>query len=132
MNIIMACIIGVLGGQLFNIPIRLHGKNLVQKTINIARGCVGIIVAVAFLAGSALGMQVSTIACVGLLIGWVGHIIEDLFNSKGCPILFPLTKKHFSIPILDCVKTRHWSEYVWLFIWIGVWVAWALLAVVGR
>lgn len=132
MNIIMAIFVGFLGGQLFNVPIRLHGKGTIERVIAIARGCVGLIVAIVLYAGSYFGMQTSTIALLGLCIGWCGHIFEDMFNEKGCPILWPFWKKRIAIPLLCFVKTRHWTEQLWLFIWIGVWTAWALLATVGR
>lgn len=57
---------------------------------------------------------------LGLLVGWVVHIIADAFNKKGVPILWPLTSKKFHIAT---VLTGSWQEAVFLVFWIGVNVA---------
>lgn len=65
----------------------------------------------------------------GLGFGWLLHIIEDLFNTKGCPLLWPLSKKRTSIPVVGIIKTRHWSEYLFMLLWLGgcgLWVYWSL------
>lgn len=33
----------------------------------------------------------------GFDLGWIMHIIADLFNGKGCPILMPLSKSKISV-----------------------------------
>lgn len=52
----------------------------------------------------------------GLLFGWVLHIFADMFNKKGVPLLYPFTRSHFHIA---SVKTAHWSEGVWLMMYIA-------------
>lgn len=67
----------------------------------------------------------------GIFVGWTLHIFEDLFNSKGCPILWPLAKGHVHIPVIGVIKTRHWTEYVFLLAWLGGCGVWAFLTLVG-
>lgn len=54
----------------------------------------------------------------GLGIGWLLHIIEDMFNSKGCPILYPLFKNRISIMKLHINNPIHNICFVvgWTFI----------------
>lgn len=46
----------------------------------------------------------------GFTVGWIMHIFADLFNGKGCPILWPLMKH--KIHILDLPST---GFVPWLF-----------------
>jgi len=34
---------------------------------------------------------------LGTVIGWLSHIVIDSFNSKGCELFWPLSKKNFPI-----------------------------------
>lgn len=67
----------------------------------------------------------STIASIpfGLCLGWVMHIIADMFNSKGVPLFWPLSKSKIHIA---SVKTRSWQEYMFAFIVIGGILLWTL------
>lgn len=47
----------------------------------------------------------------GLIFGWTMHIFADLFNRKGVPIFWPITKHHFHIAT---VTTGTWQESAWL------------------
>lgn len=68
----------------------------------------------------------------GLFAGWTLHIFEDLFNKKGCPILWPLSSAHFHIPIIGIIKTRHWSEGLFLIVWLGGCAVWAFSILGGQ
>ena len=50
----------------------------------------------------------------GFNVGWLAHIAADMFNKKGVPLFWPLTKKHIHIA---SVLTRSWQEYVFIPIW---------------
>lgn len=65
----------------------------------------------------------------GLFAGWTLHIFEDLFNYKGCPIFWPIAKGHIHVA---CFKTRHWTEAVFAFLWLGGCLTWALSTAAGR
>jgi inner membrane protein len=53
---------------------------------------------------------------LGFGVGYVVHIVADMFNSKGVPILWPLAKAHIAIASL---KTRSWHEFVFILLWCG-------------
>jgi inner membrane protein len=63
-----------------------------------------------------VGMPLLAVAALGFFVGWTVHIIADMFNSKGVPILWPLTNAHIS---LASFKTRSWHEFLFMFLWIG-------------
>jgi inner membrane protein len=65
-----------------------------------------------------------TVAVLGFGIGWLIHIVADMFNSKGVPILWPLTKSHIHIAAF---KTGTWHEFVFIVLWCGGLVACYLL-----
>lgn len=49
------------------------------------------------------------ILVTGLMIGYVTHLAADLLTVRGCPILFPLSKKNFN---LAGIKTGSVWEYI--------------------
>lgn len=51
----------------------------------------------------------------GFNVGWVVHIAADMFNKKGVPIFWPLTKGHVHIA---SVLTSSWQETVFIPFWI--------------
>ena len=53
---------------------------------------------------------------LGLEVGWLAHIVADIFNRKGVPILWPIYPKKIH---LACFKTGTWHEYVFIVLWIG-------------
>lgn len=91
----------------------------------------GLLCAVIFLVLSFLLPNVGASIVFGLMFGWLFHIIEDMFNSKGCPIFWPLTKGRVRVPIINFIKTRHWTEAVFMFVWVGGCLAWVFLKKVG-
>ena len=61
----------------------------------------------------------------GFEIGYVAHIVADLFNKKGCPILWPLSKAKLHIA---CVKTAvAWQQIVFIIIWEVALLIWIFL-----
>lgn len=57
----------------------------------------------------------------GFLLGWVVHIVADLFNKKGVPVFWPLIRKKVHIAT---VLTSSWQEGVFAVLWIGVHIVW--------
>lgn len=57
---------------------------------------------------------------LGFNVGWVVHILADLCNRKGVPLLWPLYKKKVHIATF---LTSSWQEYVFIFLWSGVNIA---------
>lgn len=53
----------------------------------------------------------------GLTFGYIMHIIADLFNGKGCPILWPISKSKISIADLP---SSGWVPWLFAFIFIGL------------
>lgn len=49
----------------------------------------------------------------GLILGWVVHIIADLFNSKGCPVFWPASGSKLSF---GSFNSSGWQ--VWLFFFL--------------
>lgn len=52
----------------------------------------------------------------GYLVGWIVHIIADMFNTTGVPILWPLTNKKIS---LGPFVTGTWHENLFIILWIS-------------
>ena len=50
----------------------------------------------------------------GLFSGWSLHLFADMFNGKGCPLLWPIIKK--KIPGVDLPSTGV-VPYIWLFMY---------------
>ena len=61
------------------------------------------------------GIPVLPSLLFGFNVGWIVHIIADMFNKKGVPILWPLTKKHYHVASF---LTSSWHEYVFIALWI--------------
>lgn len=53
----------------------------------------------------------------GLLIGWVSHIMADLFNAKGVPFFWPFLKKRVH---LAKIRTGSWMEAIFLMVWLAL------------
>lgn len=53
---------------------------------------------------------------LGFNVGWLTHIVADLFNRKGVPILWPLYGKKIHIATF---KTGTWHEYMFMALCIG-------------
>lgn len=53
----------------------------------------------------------------GLLFGWTMHIVADLFNRKGVPLFWPITKKKIHIAT---VTTGTWQESAWLLCYLVI------------
>lgn len=61
----------------------------------------------------------------GFEIGYLAHILADMFNKKGVPILWPFTKAKLHIA---CVKTASTpQQVVFIIFWEVVLLAWIFL-----
>ena len=110
-SLTLKLIISALFGLVFGI-LMLKGRFLFLKALAVAG---------AFMALSYTGTQVLPSLLFGMGFGWLFHVIEDMFNKKGCPILWPLSNKNFHLPLGPLtVRTRTWQEGVFLFIWEAV------------
>lgn len=67
----------------------------------------------------------------GLASGWTLHIVQDMFNTKGLPLFWPFSQHRFLFPVVCIVKTRHWTEYVFMLLWLGGCVVWGFLSLDG-
>lgn len=106
-KLIISAILGLIFGILM-----LKGRFVFLKALAIAG---------AFTVLSYTGDEVLPSLIFGMGFGWLFHIIEDMFNKKGCPILWPLTNKKLHLPLGPfLVKTRTWQEAIFLIIWEGV------------
>lgn len=104
-------IISAIFGLIFGI-LTIKGRFALLKTLAVA----GIFAALSY-----SGEEVLPSLLFGMGFGWLFHIVEDMFNKKGCPILWPLTNKKLHLPLGPfLVKTRTWQEAVFLIIWEGV------------
>ncbi|MDR1523302.1 MAG: metal-dependent hydrolase [Endomicrobium sp.] len=71
------------------------------------------------------GLPVIPELILGLNIGWVAHILADMFNKKGVPLLWPVYLGKIHIASL---VTGTWHEAPFILIWMGGIVAcWTLL-----
>lgn len=64
-------------------------------------------------------------AVFGFTAGWVIHIFADLFNGKGCPILWPFVKSHFHIMDFP-------SEGVGQWIWCVLYLIVSFMLILGK
>ena len=65
-------------------------------------------------------LQVALSLLFGFGFGWVAHVWLDLFNGKGCPILWPLSTSKISIMDLPSTGKIPWAFIVLHTILIGV------------
>lgn len=128
-NVIMSLVLGYLVGLLFDKRRSKKKGNLIWTFRNIVSSIRGLILGIVLVALSLMSVNVWGSCAFGLAVGWIGHIFEDLFNYKGCPIMWPISNKHVHIM---SVKTRHWTEAVFLFIWLAGCALWVLLRMVGK
>lgn len=70
-----------------------------------------------------MGIPVLPDLIFGFTLGWVLHIVADLFNKKGVPILWPVVRQKIHIAT---VLTSSWQEGVFAVLWIGVHIVWVL------
>lgn len=57
----------------------------------------------------------------GFNVGWVVHIIADMFNKKGVPIFWPFTKAHIHVAtVLTSTKQEYFFIAFWILCNIGV------------
>ncbi len=57
---------------------------------------------------------VTTSLIWGMGFGWFFHIIEDMFNRKGCPILYPISKEKLHIAKF---RSNTWHEVPFIILW---------------
>lgn len=56
----------------------------------------------------------------GFNVGWLAHIVADMFNKKGVPILWPITKQKYHVAtILTSTK----QEYIFIAFWVLMHIA---------
>ena len=104
-------IISAIFGLIFGI-LTIKGRFALLKTLAVA----GIFAALSY-----AGEEVLPSLLFGMGFGWLFHIVEDMFNKKGCPILWPLINKKLHLPLGPfLVKTRTWQEAIFLIVWEGV------------
>lgn len=107
-------IISAVFGLIFGI-LTLKGRFVLFKILAVA----GVFAALSY-----AGKEVLPSLLFGMGFGWLFHIIEDMFNKKGCPILWPLSNKSIHLPLGPfLVKTRTWQEAIFLILWVGANVA---------
>ena len=70
-----------------------------------------------FLAGYFWLQTISSSLFFGFTFGYVMHIFADLFNGKGCPILWPISRSKVSIADLP---SKGWVPWVFAFVVIGL------------
>lgn len=128
-SIIASLMVGILIGMLYDERVNLKRGNIIEKIKNLLVNKKGLTATIVMVILSYTVPETGASILWGLMVGWVLHIFEDLFNFKGCPIMYPFSKKHIHIASF---KTRHWSEFLFFFLWEGVFVLWALLIVGGR
>ncbi|MCL2816677.1 MAG: metal-dependent hydrolase, partial [Oscillospiraceae bacterium] len=75
------------------------------------RGLMHTLIIPAFLFAATYFIEEPTfkILITGLMIGYITHLIADLLTVRGCPILFPLSKKNIN---LMRIKTGSVWEYI--------------------
>lgn len=125
---VVSLIVGILTGMLFDTKGSCKRGSAVKKTMAFIKNKKGLTTTMAMLVLTYLFPSTGASLIFGLFAGWTLHIFEDLFNKKGCPILWPVAKGHIHIATF---KTRHWSEYLFLFLWLGGCCIWAFLILVG-
>jgi membrane-bound metal-dependent hydrolase YbcI (DUF457 family) len=128
-SIIASLVVGILVGMLYDARVDLRRGNILVKLKNIIVNKKGLVTTIALVALSMFIPETGASIIWGLLCGWLLHIFEDLFNYKGCPILYPLSKAHIHVASF---KTRHWSEGIFLLLWMGGCALWAFAIVAGR
>lgn len=66
----------------------------------------------------------------GLAIGWLSHVIADLFNPKGCPILWPIIPYRIHLARIytrnDRTGEHRWGEQIFTYLYCGGVVLWAI------
>lgn len=72
---------------------------------------------------STLGIPLLPELVGGFEVGYLCHIIADMCNKKGVPLLWPLSSSHIHVA---SVLTGSWQEKVFLLVWIGGNIAWVL------
>jgi len=79
---------------------RLQGKkNLAAKLFKCHRGITHTLVfpLAFFIAFIYVPYDFLASILYGLFFGWLAHVVEDCFNKKGCPLLYPFSRKHYHI-----------------------------------
>ena len=70
---------------------------------------------------ASVGIPILPELILGFNVGWVVHIIADMFNKKGVPIFWPISKQHVHVATF---LTSSWQEYVFIILWLGVNIFW--------
>lgn len=124
--IVASLLVGLLVGMMFDARVDLRKGNMFVKLKNIIVNKKGLTSTVVLLVLTFIAPATGASILWGLMCGWTLHIFEDLFNSKGCPILYPFSRGHIHIASF---KTRHWSEGLFFLLWTGGTIIWALIVI---
>lgn len=130
-SMFVSLLVGILMMMLFDKKIGTRKKGAVAKALDIFTSKIGIFATVGMLIMSWFWPSVGSSILFGLFLGWTLHIFEDMFNSTGCPVLWPIAKGRVHLPYIAIVKTRHWTEAIFMLLWLGGCGLWALLTLVG-
>ena len=60
----------------------------------------------------------------GFLIAYLSHIVADMFNKKGVPILWPITKHHFYVATFNAQKQSH--NTIFIILWEACLLLWCI------
>lgn len=77
----------------------------------------GLIFYVSQVIGTGMVATVLASGLVGLIIGWLSHIVADMFNKKGSPIGWPVIRAKIHIATF---KSGTWQEWVWLVLYLAM------------
>lgn len=130
-SIFVSILVGILMMMLFDKKIGTRKKGKVAKVLDIFTSKIGVFATIAMVIMSWFKPSIGSSILFGLFLGWTLHIFEDMFNNTGCPILYPLAKGRVHLPWVAIVKTRHWTEAVFLLLWLGGCAIWALSILAG-
>ena len=128
-SIVASLLVGWLMCMLFNKKMKWRKGHMTDNIQKMATCQAGSVATVIMLVTSLINPMTGASILWGLMCGWTLHIFEDLFNSKGCPILFPLTKSHVRMPVVHFFKTRHWTEGLFFGLWTGVCLIWLIVVI---
>lgn len=128
-SVVVSLIVGAFLSMMYDSKVSLSRGGFMTKVKSMAKHKRGLLTTIVLVVMSCIVPETGASLVWGLLCGWTLHIIEDLFNKPGCPILYPVSKGRISF---GRVKTRHWSEGVFFALWIGGCLLWVLRILAGR
>lgn len=129
---VIACLfVGWIIGMMYNKSLIKRKQKLLNRIKDILIKKKGLTTTIVLLVLVYFNADTGASIIFGLLTGWLLHITEDMFNSTGCPICWPVVKGRIKVPFAF-IKTRHWTEKLFLVAWTGGFGLWALLILGGQ